>query len=143
MRRLEVFLKRILPVIALMAALSAPALAGNYTALPDKDLKSSKSPQKQEEAEEKKSERACTKTDKKNIDAYAQKLEKYEKASATGAQKAGMMDENEALRKDYMQINEDFAEFLQSEKFEEVRESHRVCGVEIPKWDKTEPFWLP
>lgn len=140
MRRLKLSLRTILSAIALMAAFSAPAFAGNYTALSDKELKSSKPAVEEDEREP---ERVCTKADRKNIDAYAEKLEKFSKASEAGAQKSGMMDENETLRKDYMKINESFAEFLKSEKFEEVRESHRVCGVEIPKWDKTEPFWLP
>lgn len=140
MRRLEVFLKRILPAIALMVAFSAPALAGNYTALSDKELKNSKT---QDESPKKQAQRVCTKNDKKNINAYAEKLEKFSEEVSTGALKAGEMGENEVLRKDYMKIHENFTEYLKSEKHEQVKQSYKACNVEMPQWNLIESFWTP
>lgn len=140
MRRLEVFLKGILPALALIVAFSAPAFAGNYTALSDKQLKSSSSAEQREDA---KTERVCTKADEKNIDAYAEKLEKFSNDVSKGASKAGEMGENSAMRKDYMKIHDEFTKYLKSEQHEEVKESYKACGVEMPKWNLIDSFWTP
>lgn len=142
MRQLDMFLLRILPVLAVFAALSAPAFAGNYTALSDKELKAARTGKAVEE-KEKPVERVCVREDEKNIESYAKRLEKFSKDAAKGAQKAGEMGRDDALRKSYMKIHNNFTEYLKSEDYEKVKESYKVCGVEMPKWDLIESFWAP